>query len=71
MERGFAREEDERHMKQSNWRVVAALAGAALLVGTLSHAKINKERGNIVATDCNRMEIEIKDPKGRVGTWKV
>lgn len=58
-------------MKQSNWRVVAALAGAALLVGALAHAKINKERGNIVSTDWNKMEMQIKDPKGRTGTWKV
>jgi len=58
-------------MKQSNWRTVAALAGAALLVGTLAHAKINKERGNIVSTDWNKMEMQIKDPKGRVGTWTI
>lgn len=58
-------------MKQSNWRIVATLAGAALLVGTLAHAKINKERGNIVSTDWNKMEMQIKDPKGRTGTWKV
>lgn len=58
-------------MKQSNWRIVAALAGAALLVGTLSHAEISKERGNIVSTDWNKMEMKIKDPKGRVGTWTV
>ena len=58
-------------MKQFNWRTVAALAGAALLVGTLAHATINKERGNIVSTDWNKMEMKIKDPKGRVGTWTV
>ena len=58
-------------MKQSNWRIVAALAGAALLVGTLAHAKINTERGNIVSTDWNKMEMQLKDPKGRTGTWKV
>jgi len=58
-------------MKQSNWPIVAALAGAALLVGTLAHAKINTERGNIVSTDWDKMEMQLKDPKGRTGTWKV
>ena len=58
-------------MKQSNWRIVATLAGAALLVGTLAHAKINTERGNIVSVDWNKMEMQLKDPKGRTGTWKV
>jgi len=58
-------------MKQSNWRMAAALAGAALLVGALAHAKINKERGNIVSTDWNKMEMQIKDPKGRTATWTV
>lgn len=58
-------------MKQSNWRVMAALAGAVLLVGSLAHAKISKERGKIVSTDWNKMELEIQDPKGRTGTWKI
>ena len=58
-------------MKRSNWRIVATLAGVALLVGTLAHAKINTERGNIVSADWNKMEMQLKDPKGRTGTWKV
>jgi len=58
-------------MKYLSWRMVASLAAVALLFGAMAHAKINKERGNVVSTNWNKMEIDIKDPQGRVGTWHV
>lgn len=59
-------------MKQWNWRTVATLAGAAMLVASVAQAKINKERGHIVSTDWKKMEMKIKHvPSGNVGTWKV
>jgi hypothetical protein len=48
----------------------AVLTGLLLLAGS-AEADLNKERGNIVSTDWNKMEMKIKDPKGRVGTWQV
>ena len=58
-------------MKHASWLVMASVAAVALLFGATAHAKINKERGNVVSTNWNRMEIDIKDPQGRVGTWHV
>lgn len=51
-------------------------AGLALLVAAAVAApayaqNLAKERGNIVSTDWQAMRVEIKDPKDRVGTWKV
>lgn len=56
------------HMK---WRVAAPLLTAALLLAATVDAAPNKEAGNIVSTDWRKMEIEIKNPRGRVKTWKV
>ena len=58
-------------MKHLSWQTLASLAAVTLLFGATAHAKINTERGNIVSTNWNKMEVEIKDPKGRVGTWQV
>jgi hypothetical protein len=44
--------------------VAAALTSAA-------YAGPEKARGNIVSTDWNKMQVGIKDPQGRVGTWSV
>jgi hypothetical protein len=63
--------EDEAGMKQRNWRIVAPLAAAALLIGGTADAKINKERGNIESTNWNAMQMDIKSPKGRSKTWNV
>jgi len=57
-------------MRHWNWRTVAPLLTAALLLGGTAHAVV-KERGNIVSTDWNRMQMEIKSPQGRVKTWTV
>jgi len=51
-------------------------AGLALLVAAAVAApayaqNLAKERGNIVSTNWQTMQVEIKDPKDRVGTWKV
>jgi hypothetical protein len=32
---------------------------------------LEKDRGNIVSTNWQKMEMDLKDPKGRVRTWKV
>jgi hypothetical protein len=58
-------------MKHLSWRTVAFLVAVAFVCGATAHAKLNKERGNIVSTNWNKMEMDIKDPKGRVGTWHV
>ena len=58
-------------MKHPNWRTTATLALVIMFVASLAQAKINKERGNIVSTDWRKMEIEIKNPRGRMKTWKV
>jgi hypothetical protein len=57
-------------MKPISRAVLAVLAAAAVAAPAVAQ-NLAKERGNIVATDWNAMEIDIKDPKGRVGTWKV
>ena len=54
-----------------NWRTVAPLLTAALLMGGLAEAKVNKEMGNILSTDWRAMEMVIKNPRGRTKTWKV
>ena len=54
-----------------NWRTVAPLLTAALLMGGLAEAKVTKEMGNILSTDWRAMEMEIKNPRGRTKTWKV
>ena len=58
-------------MKHLSWRTVAPLVAVAVMFGATAHAKINKERGNIVSTNWNKMEMDIKDPQGRVGSWHL
>jgi hypothetical protein len=50
-------------------RVVLPLLLAAVAVP--AGAGPVKERGNITNVDWRAMQIELKDPKGRVQTWKV
>jgi hypothetical protein len=57
-------------MKSISRAVLAVFAAAAVAAPAVAQ-NLAKERGNIVATDWRAMEIDIKDPKGRVGTWKV
>jgi hypothetical protein len=57
-------------MKPISRAVLAVLAAAAVAAPAVAQ-NLAKERGNIVATDWNAMQIDIKDPKGRVGTWTV
>ena len=52
-------------------RASLAFATAAAVAVPAFAQNLAKERGNIVSTNWGSMEIEIKDPKGRVGTWKV
>jgi len=51
-------------------RMLLALA-AATAVAVPAGAGPVKERGNITNVDWRAMQIELKDPKGRVQTWKV
>lgn len=48
-----------------------ALLAATAVAAPAFAQNLSKERGNIVSTDWQAMQVEIKDPKGRVGTWKV
>jgi Cu/Ag efflux protein CusF len=57
-------------MKSISRAVLAVLAAAAVAAPAAAQ-NLAKERGNIVSTDWRAMQVEIKDPKGRVGTWKV
>jgi hypothetical protein len=47
------------------------LAVAAAALTSAAYAGPEKARGNIVSTDWNKMQVDIKDPKGRVATWSV
>lgn len=58
-------------MKHRTWRTVTPLVAAAFLFGSMAHAAISKERGNIVSTNWNAMTMDIKSPKGRTKTWNV
>jgi hypothetical protein len=49
--------------------VLPLLVGAA--VAAPAGAGPVKERGNLTAVDWGSMQVELKDPKGRVQTWKV
>ena len=51
-------------------KVVLALAAAAVIAPS-AYAGPEKSRGNILSTDWAKMEVEIKDPQGRVATWSV
>ncbi len=51
-------------------RFLTLVAAAAVLAPSV-YAKTEKSRGNIVSTDWRKMEVEIKDPKGRAATWAV
>jgi Cu/Ag efflux protein CusF len=49
---------------------LALLAVAASAAPALAQ-NLAKERGNIVAVDWGVMQVDIKDPQNRVGTWTV
>jgi hypothetical protein len=52
-------------------RTVLAFVAAAAVAAPALAQNLSKERGNIVSTNWPAMRVEIKDPKGRVGTWSV
>lgn len=54
-----------------SWRTVAPLLTAALLMAVSAEAKVTKEMGNIISTDWRKMEMEIKNPRGRIKIWNV
>jgi Cu/Ag efflux protein CusF len=49
---------------------LALLAVAAVAVPAYAQ-NLAKERGNIVAVDWRVMQVDIRDPQNRVGTWTV
>lgn len=57
-------------MKPISRPALALLAAAAVAAPAVAQ-NLAKERGKIVSTDWRAMQVEIQDPKGRVGTWKV
>jgi hypothetical protein len=49
----------------------AALAvAAAVLSGSVASAAPEKSRGNIVSINWDQLTMDLKDPQGRIGTWK-
>jgi hypothetical protein len=52
-------------------RIVLSVLVSAAVAGPAVAQNLAKERGNIVSANWQTMEVEIKDPKQRVGTWKV
>ena len=56
---------------KSTHRAGLALLVAASLTAPAYAQNLAKERGNIVSTNWQTMQVELKDPKGRVGTWTV
>ncbi len=52
-------------------RVVLPLLAAAAVAAPAVAQNVVKERANITAVDWRVMQIELKDPKGRVRTWPV
>jgi hypothetical protein len=57
-------------MKPMSRIVLSVLVSAAVAAPAVAQ-NLAKERGNIVSANWQTMVVEIKDPKARVGTWKV
>jgi len=56
---------------KSTLRAALTLLVAAALAAPAYAQNLAKERGNIVSANWQSMQVEIKDPKNRVGNWKV
>ncbi len=52
-------------------RFALAVLVAVAVAAPAAAQNLSKERGNIVSVNWQAMEIEMKDPQNRVGTWKV
>jgi hypothetical protein len=52
------------------WRTVVPALAAFAMVAASAEA-LSKERANIVSTDWQKMEMELKSPNGRTKTWHV
>jgi hypothetical protein len=64
-------EEERKGMSPTTSCRFLTLAVATAVLVPAAHARPEKSRGNIVSADWNKMQVEIKDPKGRVATWSV
>ena len=58
-------------MSRLNLRATAVFAVASALLGAHAQGALGHARGHIVSTNWTKMEIELKDEKGRVTTWQV
>jgi len=57
-------------MKSTSRIVLAVLVSAAVAAPAVAQ-NLAKERGKIVSANWQTMEVEISDPRNRVGTWRV
>ena len=57
-------------MKSMSSVVLAVIVSAAVAAPATAQS-LAKERGKIVSANWQTMQVEIQDPKNRVGTWKV
>ena len=57
-------------MKPMSRIVLTVMVSAAVAAPAIAE-NLAKERGKIVSTNWQAMEVEISDPQNRVGTWKV
>jgi hypothetical protein len=54
----------------ATWRTVVPVLGVFVMVAASAEA-LSKERANIVSTNWQKMEMELKSPNGRTKTWHV
>jgi hypothetical protein len=52
-------------------RFVLTVLVSTAVAAPAAAQNLAKERGNIVSANWQTMEVEMKDPQNRVGTWKV
>jgi Cu/Ag efflux protein CusF len=61
---------EEEDMKLISRVILPLVAAGAVAVPAVAQ-NVVEERANITAVDWRAMQVELKDPKGRVQTWKV
>jgi len=54
-----------------NGTALVSFAAVAVLAASPALAGPERSRGNILKVDWNAMQMELKDPKGNIETWKV
>jgi hypothetical protein len=66
----FARRNAREETNMNRRILSAAVLAAAVSLPAVAIARVEADRGNIVSIDKAGHTIQLKDPKGRVGTWK-